>query len=163
MSLTKPEVQPNADVLKDSNKLDYHSDSCDSTDSSSSSNVSVPSSIKSVSTNTHRDFGASPKCLKCAKHKLDFGSLGNYKSYNINEHPGNFHCSTCGNGYSTDNQLQNHINTVHLEMVHKFPIADCEAHFLMKIGIDNHVTLHEGKKMYLFVTYVVSILKHCPN
>ena len=61
--------------------------------------------------------------------------MDDYKTHNINEHPGNFHCSTCGKGYSTEGQLQNHINAVHLGMVHKCPVVDCEAHFLSKKGL----------------------------
>ena len=31
-------------------------------------------------------------------------------------------------------------------MVHKFPVVDCEAHFLSKKGLDNHLRLHNNKK-----------------
>ena len=134
-------------VLKYSENVDNQSDSGDSTDSSLSSSESIQSSLKSVTTNNHgNDFRASPKCLKCTKHKIDFGSMGDYKTHNIKEHPGNFHCSTCGKGYSTEGQLQNHINAVHLGMVHKCPVVDCEVYFLSKKGLNNHLSLHKSKK-----------------
>ena len=134
-------------MLNYSENADNQSDSGDSTDFSLSSSVSIQSSLKSVTNNNcGSDFGASPKCLKCAKHKIDFGSMGDYKTHNINEHPGNFHCSTCGKGYLTEGQLQNHINVVHLGMVHKCPVVDCKAHFLSKKGLENHLALHNSKK-----------------
>ena len=147
ISLTKPVVQQDVPVLKYSENVDNQSDSGDLTDSSSSSSESIQSSLKSVTTNNYgSDFGASPKYLKCAKHKIDFGRMGDYKTHNINEHPGNFHCSTCGKGYLTEGQLQNHINAVHLGMIHKCPVVDCEAHFLSKKGLNNHLSLHNSKK-----------------
>ena len=116
ISLPKPVVQQDVPVLKYSENVDNQSDSGDSTNSFLSSSESIQSSLKSVTTNNHgNDFGVSPKCLKCAKHKIDFGIMDDCKTHNINEHPGNFHCS-CGIGYSTEGQLQNHINAVHLRM-----------------------------------------------
>ena len=85
VSLTKPVVQQDVPVLKYSENVDNQSDSGGSTDLSLSSSESIQPSLKSVTTNNcGSDFGASPKCFKYTKHKIDFGSMGDYKTHNIN-------------------------------------------------------------------------------
>ena len=134
----KPFVKQDVPSPKSYPKDGYDSDSTDSNHSSLSSTNSVQSSVRSsITEHPHvSDFGSSPKRLKCIKHKIDFDSMGDFKHHNINEHPRNCHCSTCGKGYSTQGQLQNHINVIHLSMTHKCPVSDWEVHFMSKKGLD---------------------------
>ena len=134
----KPFVKQDVPSPKSYPKDGYDSDSTDSKHSSLSSTNSVQSSVRSSITEHPRvsDIGSSPKRLKCIKHKIDFDSMGDFKHHNINEHPYNCHCSTCDKGYSTQGQLQNHINVIHLGMTHKCPGSDWEVHFMSKKGLD---------------------------